>query len=90
MMCDAACITHKMTRLRSMHPQDEFQSAAKELTEAVAQQEEENLVLAFATAADTDFLAYVYAQVVLHMTATGLCQSSWSSVVTSALQTLVL
>lgn len=46
-----------------LQPQDDFRSAAKALTEAVAQKEDENLELSFATAADTDFLAYVYAKV---------------------------
>lgn len=46
-----------------LHLQDGFRSAAKALTEAVAEKEGDNLELSFATAADTDFLAYVYAQV---------------------------
>ena len=46
-----------------LQPQDDFRSAAKALTEAVAQREDDNLELTFATAADTDFLAYVYAKV---------------------------
>jgi hypothetical protein len=56
--------------------QDDFESAAKELTEAVAQQEEEdNLVLSFATAADSDYIAYVYAQVLHKWNADG---DSWT------------
>jgi hypothetical protein len=49
--------------LWSLQLQDDFRSAAKALTEAVAQKEDDNMEICFATAADTDFLAYVYATV---------------------------
>ncbi len=59
--------TGRASCLCSWQRQDDFKSAAKELTEAVAQHEEDNLVLSFATATDADHIAYLYAQAVQHV-----------------------